>query len=90
MINSSPPTDGTVRISLATNFDDALPELVEPYGVVELYGKLPADVVGGGRATFSRLDGGHRITVLDRSAQHLYQPSLLWVADGSRAPGRAL
>lgn len=41
-----------MRISLATNFDDALPALVAPYGVFELYGKLPADVVGGGRATF--------------------------------------
>ncbi len=41
-----------MRISLATNFDDALPHLVQRYGVFELYGKLPADVVGGGRATF--------------------------------------
>ena len=41
-----------MRISLATNFHDALPSLVRPYGVFELYGKLPADVVGGGRASF--------------------------------------
>ncbi len=41
-----------MRISLATNFDDTLPERVKPYGVFELYGKLSADVVGGGRASF--------------------------------------
>jgi len=34
------------------------------------------------------LPGGHRITVLDRSPEHLFQPSLLWVADGTRDPRR--
>jgi sulfide:quinone oxidoreductase len=28
----------------------------------------------------------HRLTVIDRAAEHLFQPSLLWVADGSRRP----
>ena len=28
----------------------------------------------------------HRLTVIDRAADHLFQPSLLWVADGSRRP----
>lgn len=31
---------------------------------------------------------GHRITLLDRSPHHLFQPSLLWVADGTRRPER--
>jgi len=30
----------------------------------------------------------HHITVIDRAATHLFQPSLLWVADGSRRPER--
>ena len=34
------------------------------------------------------LGGGHRITVLDRARDHLFQPSLLWVADGTRRPER--
>lgn len=41
-----------MRISLATNFDDALPDLVRHFDVFELYGKLPADIIGGGRASF--------------------------------------
>jgi sulfide:quinone oxidoreductase len=34
------------------------------------------------------LGAGHRITVVDRSPGHLFQPSLLWVADGTRRPER--
>jgi sulfide:quinone oxidoreductase len=34
------------------------------------------------------LGGGHRITVLDRARDHVFQPSLLWVADGTRRPER--
>jgi collagenase-like PrtC family protease len=49
-----------MRISLATNFDDALPEKVKPYGVFELYGKLAADFVGGGRASFMLSRVGRR------------------------------
>lgn len=30
----------------------------------------------------------HRITVIDRARDHLFQPSLLWVADGTRRPER--
>ncbi|MFQ5570389.1 MAG: U32 family peptidase [Rhodothermales bacterium] len=41
-----------MRFSLATNFDDRLPTLVKRYDVFELYGKLSADRVGGGRASF--------------------------------------
>lgn len=48
----SPREPRTARFSLATNFDDALPPLVRPFGVFELYGKFPADFVGGGRASF--------------------------------------
>ena len=32
------------------------------------------------------LGGGHHITVVDRARHHLFQPSLLWVADGTRRP----
>ncbi len=46
----------------------------------------------GGLVTAKRLrrllNGGHRITVLDRSPEHLFQPSLLWVVDGTRDPHR--
>lgn len=34
------------------------------------------------------LGSAHRITVLDRARDHLFQPSLLWVADGTRRPER--
>lgn len=34
------------------------------------------------------LGGAHRITVIDRAREHLFQPSLLWVADGTRRPER--
>ncbi len=51
-VSAHRPDPAGARFSLATNFDDALPELVRPHGVFELYGKLPADCVGGGRATF--------------------------------------
>lgn len=56
-----------MRISLATNFDDTLPTRVVPYGVFELYGKLPADVVGGGRASFMLAPTGRR--ALERHVQ---------------------
>ncbi|MEN6371797.1 MAG: peptidase U32 [Armatimonadota bacterium] len=38
--------------SVATNFDDNLPGLVASLGVTELFGKLPKDVTGGGRASY--------------------------------------
>ena len=38
--------------SIATNFDDDLPGLVAPYGAVDLFGKLPRDAIGGGRASY--------------------------------------
>lgn len=41
-----------MRLSVATNFDTKLPELVAPFGAVELFGKLPKDFVGGGRASY--------------------------------------
>lgn len=34
------------------------------------------------------LPPGHAITLVDRSPEHVFQPSLLWVADGTRAPRR--
>jgi sulfide:quinone oxidoreductase len=50
-------------------------------------------IVGGGvgglvaaKRLRRSLGGGHGITVIDRARDHLFQPSLLWVADGSRRP----
>src|SRR5574341_159600 len=52
-------------------------------------------IVGGGvgglvaaKRLRRSLGGGHRITVIDRARDHLFQPSLLWVADGTRRPDR--
>lgn len=52
-------------------------------------------IVGGGvggvvaaKRLRRSLGGAHRITVIDRARDHLFQPSLLWVADGTRRPER--
>jgi sulfide:quinone oxidoreductase len=34
------------------------------------------------------LPARHRVVLVDREGQHLFQPSLLWVAVGDRAPGQ--
>ena len=36
-----------MRLSVATNFDSALVDALRGYPVVELFGKLRADVLGG-------------------------------------------
>jgi collagenase-like PrtC family protease len=41
-----------VRLSVATNFDPLLVEALRGYPVVELFGKLREDAVGGGRAPY--------------------------------------
>ena len=41
-----------MRLSVATNFDPLLIEAVRRYPVVELFGKLREDAVGGGRAPY--------------------------------------
>ncbi len=41
-----------MRLSVATNFDPALVEAIKEYPVVELFGKLREDAVGGGRAPY--------------------------------------
>ncbi|NOX53576.1 MAG: peptidase U32 [Planctomycetes bacterium] len=41
-----------MRLSVATNFESTLIEGIKDYPVVELYGKLRRDVVGGGRAPY--------------------------------------
>lgn len=41
-----------MRLSVATNFDDDLITELKAYPVAELYGKLPSDVVGGGRSSY--------------------------------------
>ncbi len=41
-----------VKLSVATNFDPLLVESMRKYPVVELFGKLREDAVGGGRAPY--------------------------------------
>jgi len=41
-----------MRFSVATNFDPALVDALRGYPVVELFGKLREDAVGGGRAPY--------------------------------------
>ncbi|MGZ8441445.1 MAG: U32 family peptidase [Candidatus Deferrimicrobiaceae bacterium] len=41
-----------MRLSVATNFDPALIETMREYPVVELFGKLREDAIGGGRAPY--------------------------------------
>jgi len=41
-----------MRLSVATNFDPLLIEAIRRYPVVELFGKLREDAVGGGRAPY--------------------------------------
>ncbi|HIV01787.1 MAG TPA: U32 family peptidase [Candidatus Caccopulliclostridium gallistercoris] len=38
-----------MKISLATNFDDALIDKIKAYNIYEVYGKLNVDIIGGGR-----------------------------------------
>ena len=38
-----------MKISLATNYDDALIDQIKEYPIYEIYGKLKNDFVGGGR-----------------------------------------
>ncbi len=42
-----------MKLSLATNFDDNLIDLIKDYPVYELYGKLKEDMIGGGRPASS-------------------------------------
>lgn len=44
-------TDG-IKFSVATNFDNGLIDVLKEYPVAELFGKLPYDKMGGGRASF--------------------------------------
>lgn len=55
-----------MKISLATNFDDALIERVRRYPVDEIFGKLTSDVTGGGRASYQVVGIGRR-----RVARHV-------------------
>lgn len=55
-----------MKITLASNFDDALIERVRPYPVDELFGKLSADATGGGRASYQIVNIGRR-----RVAEHV-------------------
>ena len=41
-----------MQLSVATNFDDNLLRKLRDYPVVEVFGKLPRDFVGGGRASY--------------------------------------
>lgn len=41
-----------MKLSVASNFDNALIDRIKNQSVFELYGKLPEDFVGGGRSTY--------------------------------------
>ncbi len=41
-----------MKLSIPTNFDDRLIDGIKGYPVVEIYGKLPSDIIGGGRASY--------------------------------------
>ncbi len=41
-----------MKFSVATNFDNDLPARIADYGAHELFGKLPKDAAGGGRASY--------------------------------------
>ena len=58
-----------MKMSLATNFDDALIERVRAYPVDEIFGKLSSDVTGGGRASYQIVGVGRR-----RVAEHVRAP----------------
>lgn len=42
----------TMKLSVATNFDNNLVDQAKKYPVQDFYGKLPEDVVGGGRSSY--------------------------------------
>ena len=42
-----------MRLSIGTNFDDRLPEILKDTNVEVFYGKLSSDIIGGGRPTFA-------------------------------------
>lgn len=41
-----------MKLSIATNFDPNLVHQAAQYNVHEFYGKLPSDIIGGGRSTY--------------------------------------
>jgi hypothetical protein len=41
-----------MKLSVATNFKPDFLDAIEGYPVMELFGKLPSDSTGGGRASF--------------------------------------
>ena len=45
--------DRRIRLSVATNFQPELLAALDDYPVFELFGKLPSDKIGGGRASFT-------------------------------------
>jgi collagenase-like PrtC family protease len=59
-----------MKLTLAANYDvDLIPKL-QPYPVVEVYGKFPSDFAGGGRPTYmgtplTRKDLGRYVAVLE-------------------------
>ena len=57
-----------MRLSVATNFDPLLVDALKEYPVVELFGKLREDVVGGGRAPYQLAPVTRR-----RLAEHVRQ-----------------
>jgi len=50
--NAQQPYPGTVRFSLAANYDPELVPALAPYPVDEVYGKFPDDGISGGRPRY--------------------------------------
>jgi len=59
-VASRPGSSQACRLSVATNFDDEFLRQVAGGTVDEIYGKLPRDFVGGGRASYTTGDTDRR------------------------------
>lgn len=57
-----------MRLSVATNFESALIAGIKDFPVIELYGKLRQDTIGGGRAPYQLAHVSRR-----RLAQHVHE-----------------
>lgn len=83
-------------------FSNAILEMYEQPSAQDTVARAPRRtgparvvILGGGTGGLvaandlrSRLDGGHEIVVIDRSADHVYQPSQLWQIVGQRKQGQ--
>jgi len=87
-----------IRFSVATNFDDILPEQLRQYQAIELFGKLQHDTVGGGRASYmmAPVSRGKLVTHVRQARKHglafdyLINPACMGNAEFSAAFHRSL